>query len=198
MKELGRLREITFRDAGGGTGKNVDIDEFWYHGGSLFTSLLSGILTTWDRGRLQVSFMAKTFPAMHRAASFQPQPIYLNFRINHPWLSFLVNRTRPFPLYSRITSRWLTWEEACIHWITSGWTGCYHCGKPRCKLFLLQDDNVSPYNKGRARDIVLYFLREIFSWSRASHAVPEKWIIMETREEKNWIAYSAVKVLKKL
>jgi hypothetical protein len=28
MRELGRLREITFRDAGGGTGKAVDIDEY--------------------------------------------------------------------------------------------------------------------------------------------------------------------------
>jgi hypothetical protein len=28
MRELGRLREITFRDAGGGTGKSVDIDEY--------------------------------------------------------------------------------------------------------------------------------------------------------------------------
>ena len=28
MQEIGRLREITFREAGGGTGKSVDIDEF--------------------------------------------------------------------------------------------------------------------------------------------------------------------------
>ena len=28
MRELGRLREITFRDAGGGTGKSIDIDEY--------------------------------------------------------------------------------------------------------------------------------------------------------------------------
>ncbi|MCD4747168.1 MAG: lactonase family protein, partial [Bacteroidales bacterium] len=28
LKELGRLREITFRDAGGGTGKNMDIDVY--------------------------------------------------------------------------------------------------------------------------------------------------------------------------
>lgn len=28
MREIGRLREVTFRDAGGGTGKNIDIDEF--------------------------------------------------------------------------------------------------------------------------------------------------------------------------
>jgi hypothetical protein len=28
MNEIGRLREITFRDAGGGTGKALDIDEF--------------------------------------------------------------------------------------------------------------------------------------------------------------------------
>ena len=28
MKEIGRLREIAFREAGGGTGKPMDIDEF--------------------------------------------------------------------------------------------------------------------------------------------------------------------------
>jgi hypothetical protein len=28
MREIGRLREITFREAGGGTGKEIDIDEF--------------------------------------------------------------------------------------------------------------------------------------------------------------------------
>ena len=28
MKEIGRLREIAFREAGGGTGKELDIDEF--------------------------------------------------------------------------------------------------------------------------------------------------------------------------
>lgn len=28
MNELGRLREITFREAGGGTGKSIDVDEF--------------------------------------------------------------------------------------------------------------------------------------------------------------------------
>jgi hypothetical protein len=28
MREVGRLREITFRDAGGGTGKSFDVDEF--------------------------------------------------------------------------------------------------------------------------------------------------------------------------
>ncbi|MFA6923866.1 MAG: GNAT family N-acetyltransferase [Bacteroidales bacterium] len=30
MREIGRLREITFREAGGGTGKEVDIDKFDY------------------------------------------------------------------------------------------------------------------------------------------------------------------------
>ena len=28
MKEIGRLREVAFREAGGGTGKSRDIDEF--------------------------------------------------------------------------------------------------------------------------------------------------------------------------
>jgi len=30
MTELGRLREVTFRDAGGGTGKSIDVDDFDY------------------------------------------------------------------------------------------------------------------------------------------------------------------------
>ena len=28
MTEIGRLREIAFREAGGGTGKSMDVDEF--------------------------------------------------------------------------------------------------------------------------------------------------------------------------
>ena len=28
LKEIGRLREIAFREAGGGTGKSMDLDEF--------------------------------------------------------------------------------------------------------------------------------------------------------------------------
>ena len=28
MREIGRLREVTFRHAGGGTGKSIDIDDF--------------------------------------------------------------------------------------------------------------------------------------------------------------------------
>jgi len=28
LREIGRLREIAFRDAGGGTGKSYDLDEF--------------------------------------------------------------------------------------------------------------------------------------------------------------------------
>jgi hypothetical protein len=30
MREIGRLRELTFRDAGGGTGKSLDVDEYDY------------------------------------------------------------------------------------------------------------------------------------------------------------------------
>jgi hypothetical protein len=39
MRELGRLREITFRDAGGGTGKSLDIDDY-DHGDSPFKQLI--------------------------------------------------------------------------------------------------------------------------------------------------------------
>lgn len=40
MLEIGRLRELTFRDAGGGTGKSADIDEFDTMEKSFFKQLL--------------------------------------------------------------------------------------------------------------------------------------------------------------
>jgi hypothetical protein len=43
MHEIGRLREITFRDAGGGTGKETDIDNYDVSDVPI-NSLLSGIL----------------------------------------------------------------------------------------------------------------------------------------------------------
>ena len=39
-REIGRLREITFRDAGGGTGKDCDLDEFDVGEGVIFKQLL--------------------------------------------------------------------------------------------------------------------------------------------------------------
>jgi hypothetical protein len=39
-REIGRLREITFRDAGGGTGKDCDLDEFDTHEEGAFKQLL--------------------------------------------------------------------------------------------------------------------------------------------------------------
>ncbi len=46
MHEVGRVREITFRHAGGGTDKDLDIDEFDLDTKILRNSLLSGILKT--------------------------------------------------------------------------------------------------------------------------------------------------------
>ena len=42
LKEIGRLREIAFREAGGGTGKSMDLDEFDF-GDNCYKQLLSGI-----------------------------------------------------------------------------------------------------------------------------------------------------------
>ena len=43
MKEVGRIRELTFRSAGGGTGKDTDIDEFDIHETSPYEQLI-----VWD------------------------------------------------------------------------------------------------------------------------------------------------------
>ena len=43
MKEIGRLRELTFREAGGGTGKPIDIDEFRHIEKKIFAKANLGI-----------------------------------------------------------------------------------------------------------------------------------------------------------
>ena len=45
MREIGRLREITFRAAGGGTGKACDIDEF-----DLMDLGLTGLISSQSKG----------------------------------------------------------------------------------------------------------------------------------------------------
>ena len=45
LKEIGRLRELTFRSVGEGTGKKADIDEFDYYYHNLFI---------WDRKKSQI------------------------------------------------------------------------------------------------------------------------------------------------
>ena len=44
MREIGRLRELAFRNAGGGTGKSIDIDEFDIHPTHPYEQLWCGIL----------------------------------------------------------------------------------------------------------------------------------------------------------
>lgn len=48
MREIGRLREITFRDAGGGTGKSIDIDEY-DEGSHSFKQMI-----VWDPEELEI------------------------------------------------------------------------------------------------------------------------------------------------
>ena len=59
MREIGRLREIAFRDAGGGTGLACDIDEFDTMD-SPAASSWSGIRKTWKSSVATGLYLAKT------------------------------------------------------------------------------------------------------------------------------------------
>ena len=49
MREIGRLREISFRSAGGGTGKDVDIDEYDTDAENPYRQLI-----VWDPDQMEV------------------------------------------------------------------------------------------------------------------------------------------------
>ena len=56
MKEIGRLREHTFRNAGGGTGSDVDIDEFDISDDPYQQLIVWGFASQGNNGRIQVLY----------------------------------------------------------------------------------------------------------------------------------------------
>ena len=67
LKEIGRLREIAFREAGGGTGKSMDLDEFDF-GDNCYKQLIVGIRRLMRLSVVTVISWAKTGSSTRRAS----------------------------------------------------------------------------------------------------------------------------------
>ena len=67
-REIGRLREITFRDAGGGTGLDCDLDEFDVDG------IVFHQQNAFGHGCLSVSRLSTTIDKCHVFAEFPGDP----------------------------------------------------------------------------------------------------------------------------
>ncbi|MDR1054822.1 MAG: GNAT family N-acetyltransferase [Prevotellaceae bacterium] len=158
MQEIGRLREISFRAAGGGTGKNVDIDEFdtaetnYYHQLIVWDTKAKEILGGYryiHAGKCEIKDLA-TAELFHFSDKFieeyKPYTIELGRSFVQP--NYQSTRLRSKGLYA-LDNLWDGLGALVVKY-------------PDVNYFLGKVTMYGTYNI-EARDILLYFLRKHFS-----------------------------------
>lgn len=161
MREIGRLREITFRDAGGGTGKSTDIDEFdtmevpfqqlivWDPVESEITGgyrFIHGRDIQCDHGGCNHSATAELFQFSNKfIRDYIPVSIELGRSFVQPNYQPLVNFRKGMYALDNL------WDGL----------GAMIIENPDVKYFFGKMTMYPDYNR-TARDIVLYFLRRYF------------------------------------
>lgn len=158
MKEIGRLREISFRAAGGGTGKSVDIDEFdtakdsYYHQLIVWDPKAKEILGGYryiHTGKCDIKDLAtaELFNFSEKFVDeYKPQTIELGRSFVQP--NYQSTRLRSKGLYALDN----LWDGL----------GALVLKYPDVNYFLGKVTMYGTYNPD-ARDTLLYFLRKHFS-----------------------------------
>jgi hypothetical protein len=182
MKELGRLREITFRDAGGGTGKEVDIDEF-----DIMEEPFHQLIV-WDPLQYEIVggyrfIHGKDLPcdAQGRLISATADLFEFSHKFIRDYLSWSIELGRSFvqPEYQPMVNL-----RRGMYSLDNLWDGlgAIIVENPDVNYFFGKMTMYPQYNK-EARDIVLYFLRKFFP-DHEHLMVPREMIITETGEDK--------------
>lgn len=181
MKELGRLREITFRDAGGGTGKSVDIDEFDI-AEKPFNQLI-----VWDPAEREIVggyrfIHGKDIPCdesgcLHTATA---ELFEFSDRFNRDYLSQSIELGRSFvqPEYQPTINM-----KKGLYSLDNLWDGlgAMIIEHPDIKFFFGKMTMYPDYNR-TARDFILYFLRQYFP-DREHLMTPKFPVKIETPDE---------------
>ncbi|GHV63932.1 hemolysin A [Bacteroidia bacterium] len=162
MREVGRIRELTFRSAGGGTGKEVDIDEFDLSEESPYLQLI-----VWDTKELEIiggyryicggnlSLNKEGEPGLATTELFRfsddfktkylPQTIELGRSFVHPmYQSTKMGRKSLFALDN-------LWDGL----------GALTVDHPEIKYFFGKVTMYTSFNL-EARDMILYFMKKYF------------------------------------
>lgn len=181
MQEVGRLREIAFRTAGGGTGKSVDIDEF--------DTMPNGCkqLIVWNPEAEEVigGYRYLFGEDWQRKADGQP-----NLAMSHMY-RFSEEFMRDYAPYTVELGRSFVSLEyqnvrknsKSIFALDNLWDGlgALTVINPRCRYFLGKM-TMYPSFVRRGRDMILYFLRKHFG-DNEHLAVPMDAVQLDTPEE---------------
>ncbi len=181
MQEVGRLREIAFRTAGGGTGKSVDIDEF--------DTMPNGCkqLIVWNPEAEEVIGGYRYLFGEDWQMKADGQP---NLAMSHmyrfseefmrDYAPYTVELGRSFVSLEYQNVRRNTKSIFALDNLWDG-LGALTVINPRCKYFLGKM-TMYPSFVRRGRDMILYFLRKHFG-DNEHLAVPMDAVMLDTPEE---------------
>jgi len=161
MKEIGRLREFTFRKAGGGTGKACDVDEFD------FAPILYKQLVVWDPYHREIvggyRFIRCNEAQKNEKGQFMLATAHL-FKLSEKFINnympYTIELGRSFvqPAYQPVSD-----QRRGLYSLDNIWDGlgAIIIDNPDIRYFFGKVTMYLNFNK-HARDMILYFLHKYF------------------------------------
>jgi hypothetical protein len=161
MKEVGRLREITFRGAGGGTGKSIDIDEYD------IADKPYKQLIVWSPAEKEILGGYRFIVCSEAPLDDQGNPILATSRLFHyseefktDYLPYLIELGRSFVVPAKQVTQS---GRRGLYTLDNLWDGlgALVVDHPEVKYFFGKVTMYTHYNSG-ARNMILYFMRLYF------------------------------------
>ncbi len=161
MREIGRLREIAFRAAGGGTGKSMDIDEFD------MMDVPYKQLLVWDREAEEILGGYRYLPGKEVKLDENRQPILATSHMFHFSEKF-INEYLPYTI--ELGRSFVTWEyqssrmgAKSLFALDNLWDGlgALTVVIPDIRYFFGKFTMYPSYIR-KGRDMILYFLKKHF------------------------------------
>lgn len=162
MREVGRIRELTFRTAGGGTGKEIDIDEFDITPDTPYQQLI-----VWDPKEQEIIGGYRYILCDHLSLNAEGEPNLATtelFRFSEQfkkqYLSQMIELGRSFvhPLYQSTRM-----GRKSLFALDNLWDGlgALTVDNPEIKYFFGKVTMYTSFNM-HARDMILYFMKKYF------------------------------------
>lgn len=180
MKEIGRLREIAFREAGGGTGKSMDIDEFDV-GENCYIQLI-----VWNPEAEEIIGGYRYMLGTDWKLNADRQPILATSHMFHfsdkfidEYMPYTVELGRSFVSLEYQSSRMGSKSLFALDNLWDG-LGALTVIRPNIKYFFGKMTMYPSYIR-RGRDMILYFLKKHFD-DKENLIIPMKPLKIETDE----------------
>lgn len=180
MKEIGRLREIAFREAGGGTGKSMDIDEFDV-GENCYKQLI-----VWNPEAEEIIGGYRYLLGTDWKLNADRQPILATSHMFHfsdkfidEYMPYTVELGRSFVSLEYQSSRMGSKSLFALDNLWDG-LGALTVIRPNIKYFFGKMTMYPSYIR-RGRDMILYFLKKHFD-DKENLIIPMKPLKIETDE----------------